>query len=141
MILTLTTKKRKMNVYRVASHPPFATQSAPSAIRQTQFRPGDKVHHATFGDGVVVSSKMIGEDEEVEIAFVGKGVKRLIARYAGFEEKEMIATAPTRLPLVTCLRQSDPSTRAQTPSPQNNPRGECFRSARARANRASRNPR
>lgn len=74
---------------RLSRRQPSAVRHAerPSAIRQTQFRAGDKVHHAAFGDGVVVSSKMIGEDEEVEIAFVGKGVKRLIARYAGLEKK------------------------------------------------------
>jgi len=51
------------------------------------FKAGDRVHHATFGDGVVVSSKSSGADEEVEVAFVGKGVKRLIARYAGLKKK------------------------------------------------------
>ena len=52
-----------------------------------EFKAGDKVAHSTFGDGVVVSSKASGADEEVEIAFVGKGVKRLIARYAGLKKK------------------------------------------------------
>jgi DNA helicase-2/ATP-dependent DNA helicase PcrA len=54
---------------------------------ETEFRPGDKVHHGTFGDGVVVSSKITGDDEEVQIAFVGVGVKRLVARYAGLKKK------------------------------------------------------
>ena len=54
-------------------------RSAPA----TEFKAGDKVQHASFGSGVVVSSKVTGADEEVEVAFIGKGVKRLIARYAG----------------------------------------------------------
>ena len=53
----------------------------------TEFHPADKVLHATFGEGVVVSSKIVGADEEVEVAFFDKGVKRLIARYAGLRKK------------------------------------------------------
>ena len=52
-----------------------------------EFKAGDKVAHSTFGEGVVISSKASGADEEVEVAFVGKGVKRLIARYAGLKKK------------------------------------------------------
>lgn len=52
-----------------------------------EFRSGDRVKHATFGDGVVVSSKMNGADEELEVAFVDKGVKRLIASYAKLEKR------------------------------------------------------
>jgi DNA helicase II / ATP-dependent DNA helicase PcrA len=55
--------------------------------RSTEFNPADKVLHATFGEGVVVSSKIVGADEEVEVAFFDKGVKRLIARYAGLRKK------------------------------------------------------
>jgi DNA helicase II / ATP-dependent DNA helicase PcrA len=51
------------------------------------FKAGDKVEHATFGEGVVVDSKSLGNDEEVQVAFVGKGVKRLIASMAGLKKK------------------------------------------------------
>ncbi len=57
-----------------------ATRQAPPA---TEYTPGDKVVHSAFGEGVVVTSKITGQDEEVEVAFVGKGVKHLIVRYAG----------------------------------------------------------
>lgn len=66
---------------------------APVARRRAQieqnleFKAGDRVQHSIFGAGVVVSSKSSGTDEEVEVAFVGKGVKRLIARYAGLAKK------------------------------------------------------
>ena len=49
------------------------------------WRAGDRVRHRRFGDGVVVSSQMVKGDEEVTVAFVGQGVKRLIAAYAGLE--------------------------------------------------------
>jgi DNA helicase II / ATP-dependent DNA helicase PcrA len=49
------------------------------------WRAGDRVRHRRFGDGIVVSSQWIKGDEEVTVAFVGQGVKRLIAAYAGLE--------------------------------------------------------
>jgi DNA helicase II / ATP-dependent DNA helicase PcrA len=53
----------------------------------TEFKEGDKVSHSTFGSGVVVSSKITGPDEEVQVAFAGMGVKRLIVRYAGLKKR------------------------------------------------------
>jgi hypothetical protein len=49
------------------------------------WKAGDRVRHRRFGDGIVVSSKIVKGDEEVTVAFVGEGVKRLIAAYAGLE--------------------------------------------------------
>ncbi len=49
------------------------------------WRAGDRVRHRRFGEGVVVSSQWVKGDEEVTVAFVGQGVKRLIAAYAGLE--------------------------------------------------------
>jgi DNA helicase-2/ATP-dependent DNA helicase PcrA len=46
---------------------------------------GDRVTHRRFGEGIVVSSQWVKGDEEVTVAFVGQGVKRLIAAYAGLE--------------------------------------------------------
>jgi DNA helicase-2/ATP-dependent DNA helicase PcrA len=48
----------------------------------TEFKAGDRVQHPSFGTGVVISSKISGTDEEVQVAFEGVGVKRLIARFA-----------------------------------------------------------
>ncbi len=46
---------------------------------------GDKVRHRRFGEGIVVSSRLEKGDEWVTVAFVGQGVKELIAAYAGLE--------------------------------------------------------
>jgi DNA helicase-2/ATP-dependent DNA helicase PcrA len=46
---------------------------------------GDKVLHRRFGEGIVVSSRLEKGDEWVTVAFVGQGVKELIAAYAGLE--------------------------------------------------------
>ena len=43
---------------------------------------GDRVHHAHFGDGAVVDSRVVRGDEEVTVAFEGQGVKKLSLAYA-----------------------------------------------------------
>ncbi len=63
---------------------PHETKPKPA---QQEFHAGDKVKHPTFGEGIVVSSKLNGNDEELEVAFSGKGVKRLIAAFAKLEKK------------------------------------------------------
>ena len=47
-----------------------------------QFAPADKVMHSVFGRGTVISSQVVGNDEEVLIAFEGKGIKKLSASMA-----------------------------------------------------------
>jgi DNA helicase-2/ATP-dependent DNA helicase PcrA len=58
---------------------------AKGAEEEPTWRAGDRVTHRRFGDGIVVSSRIVKGDEEVTVAFVGEGVKRLIAAYAGLE--------------------------------------------------------
>jgi DNA helicase-2/ATP-dependent DNA helicase PcrA len=53
----------------------------------TEFKAGDRVQHPSFGTGVVISSKISGTDEEVQVAFEGLGVKRLIVQFAGLTKK------------------------------------------------------
>ncbi len=69
-----------------------ATRKAAAAVGETAaavgepaWRPGDRVRHRRFGEGIIVSSQLVKGDEEVTVAFVGQGVKRLIAAYAGLE--------------------------------------------------------
>ncbi|TLM99705.1 ATP-dependent DNA helicase PcrA, partial [bacterium] len=56
---------------------PAATGAAPGL-----FQLGDKVMHAKWGQGVVVSIKGQGEDAELSIAFPDQGIKNLMVRYA-----------------------------------------------------------
>ncbi|MEK7860397.1 MAG: 3'-5' exonuclease, partial [Chloroflexota bacterium] len=55
---------------------------AAGAAVTTRFRAGQKVRHATFGEGIVVSSAVRADDEEVTVAFPRKGVKKLMAAFA-----------------------------------------------------------
>lgn len=55
----------------------------PSPIgRSPQFRSGQRVRHARFGEGIVLESKIAGDDEEVTIIFEKVGIKRLAASLA-----------------------------------------------------------
>ncbi|HEX2910759.1 MAG TPA: UvrD-helicase domain-containing protein [Chloroflexia bacterium] len=51
-----------------------------------QFKAGDRVMHAKFGKGMVVSSKASGSDEEVTVAFDGQGIKRLMVSFANLQK-------------------------------------------------------
>jgi DNA helicase-2/ATP-dependent DNA helicase PcrA len=52
-----------------------------------ELKPGDRVHHAQFGNGVVVSCKVVRDDKEVLVAFTsGVGVKKLLLSFANLEK-------------------------------------------------------
>jgi DNA helicase-2/ATP-dependent DNA helicase PcrA len=57
------------------------TQQAKEPV-VAQFSVGEWVRHPTFGRGIVMSSKISGEDEEVTIAFDQVGIKRLLVGFA-----------------------------------------------------------
>ena len=62
-----------------------ADKPAPRAESGPSFRTGQKVRHARFGDGIVVESKVTGDDEEVTVAFKNTGIKKLAASFANLE--------------------------------------------------------
>lgn len=62
-----------------------ASTDSPTTVR---FLPGQAVRHHTFGEGIVVSSKLVDGDEEVTVNFAKKGQKRLLANFAHLERIE-----------------------------------------------------
>jgi DNA helicase-2/ATP-dependent DNA helicase PcrA len=65
---------------------PASTRPArPIIPGERQFRDGDRVRHARWGDGIVVTSKLTRSDEEVTVAFKDASVGR----------KTMLASPPT----------------------------------------------
>ena len=58
-----------------------------SPANGSTFRAGDRVSHPKFGEGAVVSVRDLGDDQEVTIAFVGAGVKKLMASLARIERR------------------------------------------------------
>jgi DNA helicase-2/ATP-dependent DNA helicase PcrA len=62
-------------------------QVAPKpAASDTRFKPGDKVVHPRFGEGLVLRSTRVRDDEEVEVFFGGAGGKRLSAELSGLKK-------------------------------------------------------
>jgi DNA helicase-2/ATP-dependent DNA helicase PcrA len=51
------------------------------------FTGGERVRHPRFGEGVVVASQMVKDDQEVTVAFKGEvGMKKLMLSFAPLEK-------------------------------------------------------
>jgi DNA helicase II / ATP-dependent DNA helicase PcrA len=75
----LAAPARPDSVYAPVHHP--STAPPPAEVEQ-QYQPGDRVFHPAFGTGIVVNSAVVRGDEELTVAFEGKGVKKLSVAYA-----------------------------------------------------------
>jgi DNA helicase II / ATP-dependent DNA helicase PcrA len=64
------------------SQPPQTPKKTERPERAPQFKPGDRVDHGLFGPGIVLKSEVTADDEEVTVAFQGKGTKTLLAGFA-----------------------------------------------------------
>jgi DNA helicase-2/ATP-dependent DNA helicase PcrA len=64
-----------------------ARAARPIIPGERQFRDGDRVHHARWGDGIVVTSKLTRSDEEITVAFKDSAVgrKTVLASLANLE--------------------------------------------------------
>ncbi len=67
--------------------PPVRPRPRPIVPGERQFRDGDRVRHGRWGDGIVVSSKLTRDDEEVTVGFrdSAAGRKTLLASLANLE--------------------------------------------------------
>lgn len=76
----------------LSTRPQSATRQpsagTPSSSAVPHFRVGDTVVHAKFGEGVVIESHLTDDDQEVEVAFPGQGIKKLSVSFAPLEKKE-----------------------------------------------------
>ncbi len=75
--------------YKNEKRPALPPRTLPSALtpppqpKEQQFRPGDRVSHNIFGQGIVLKSEMEEQTEFVEVQFQGKhGKKRLSLDFA-----------------------------------------------------------
>jgi DNA helicase-2/ATP-dependent DNA helicase PcrA len=62
----------------------YLEETSTSGKGEPRFHSGQRVKHAKFGEGMVIESKLTGNDEEVTVAF-SEGVKRLAASFANLE--------------------------------------------------------
>ena len=66
---------------------PAARAQRPVIPGERQFRDGDRIRHAKWGDGIVVTSRLTRSDEEITVAFrdAQVGRKTLLASLANLE--------------------------------------------------------
>ena len=60
----------------------FASTSAPKVSTSPDYKPGERVNHKKFGDGMIISASKMGNDMLLEIAFDTVGTKKLMAKVA-----------------------------------------------------------
>ena len=63
-------------------------QPAAPGLSLAEFKAGDHVRHAAFGDGVVVSYQPVKDDAEVVVVLEGVGIKKLLLSFAKLEKIE-----------------------------------------------------
>jgi ATP-dependent DNA helicase UvrD/PcrA len=59
--------------------------AAEPAAGRTSFRPGQRVRHPKFGEGVVYQREGEGENAKLTVQFPKFGLKKLVEKYAGLE--------------------------------------------------------
>ena len=80
-------KKRKTSGYEDWTLPAPKGGAAVPVIKK-EFDPGMKVEHSVWGEGLVLTSKLDGEDEVVDVFFDSVGLKRVIASMAKLMVKQ-----------------------------------------------------
>ena len=61
------------------------TQGQPASVTSTKFRAGTRIKHSTWGEGIVLDSKIQDDDEIVDVVFESVGIKRLSASLANLK--------------------------------------------------------
>jgi DNA helicase II / ATP-dependent DNA helicase PcrA len=54
----------------------------PASIMESKFKPGERVSHPLWGEGIVLDSKVQDDDEIVDVVFESVGIKKLAASLA-----------------------------------------------------------
>jgi DNA helicase-2/ATP-dependent DNA helicase PcrA len=62
---------------------PAPPPKAPAPGRKAAFRTGVTVVHPRFGKGLILRKEGEGDEAKLTISFPGKGVKKMVAKYAG----------------------------------------------------------
>jgi DNA helicase-2/ATP-dependent DNA helicase PcrA len=66
---------------------PNVGAASPPKPKDNRFHPGMRVNHGSWGEGMVLSSKVEDDDEIVDVFFAEVGLKKLAASLAGLEIK------------------------------------------------------
>jgi DNA helicase-2/ATP-dependent DNA helicase PcrA len=85
-VITRKQKREKVGYEEWTIPTPKSGSTVP--VVEKEFDPGMKVEHAVWGEGIVLNSRMDGDDEIVDIFFDSVGLKRVIAAMAKLEAKQ-----------------------------------------------------
>ncbi len=58
----------------------------PEPTGRRGFRPGQRVRHPKYGEGIVYQREGEGEDAKITVKFIGVGLKKLVEKYAQLEQ-------------------------------------------------------
>jgi DNA helicase-2/ATP-dependent DNA helicase PcrA len=91
-LLDETTYMQAMRASRFSNYDIKATQweakrPAPARVASQKFKPGEKVEHPVWGEGMVLTSRIQDDDEIVDIFFENIGMKRVAASLANLKTK------------------------------------------------------
>ena len=63
----------------------YQTQGKSASVAQSKYRAGTRIKHSSWGEGIVLDSKIQDEDEIVDVVFESVGIKRLSASLANLK--------------------------------------------------------
>jgi DNA helicase-2/ATP-dependent DNA helicase PcrA len=61
------------------------SQGKPASVTPAKYRAGTRIKHASWGEGIVLDSKLQDDDEIVDVVFESVGIKRLSASLANLK--------------------------------------------------------
>ncbi|MDE2860287.1 MAG: UvrD-helicase domain-containing protein [Chloroflexota bacterium] len=89
LVSSLAMAGRRSAVTPLGARPAYQGSAAAEPSGEPPLKSGERVRHARFGDGIVVSCVPSGTDHEVTVAFKGSsGIKRLLYTFASLERLE-----------------------------------------------------
>jgi DNA helicase-2/ATP-dependent DNA helicase PcrA len=74
-----TSSETKWQSYHASRQPDTAS------VIESKFRAGTRIKHASFGEGIILDSKLQDGDEIVDVVFESVGIKRLSASLANLK--------------------------------------------------------
>jgi ATP-dependent DNA helicase UvrD/PcrA len=63
----------------------YRSTPQPASVIEKRFRAGTRIRHSTWGEGIVLDSKIQDDDEIVDVVFESVGIKRLSASLANLK--------------------------------------------------------
>jgi hypothetical protein len=93
LVLRISALQKRLGLPQETEAPQMAFDQVPQDIEKVQekiysgsYRPGTRVRHPKYGEGVVLRSEGMGESEKVTVQFGEHGIKKLIAKFSQLQD-------------------------------------------------------